>query len=245
MGRLVAAEWVKLRTIPVGWGLLAAAVVLSAAAVSGAILSADGAGITLGSTVGIRRALHVTGTGSILVLVLGVVISAGEYRTQTATDTFLTTPRRHWVLGAKLTLAAVVGAVFGLVSSGVAFGLAHVLYAVEDATFPTTDPEVWLTLGGAVLYATLFALLGVAVGHLVRNQIVAIVGALAWLLIVENLLINFSAELSRWLPGGAGQAIVRTPQPGLLDPLPAAALLASYAAAIAAAGLYAAANRDA
>ncbi|MGL5810284.1 MAG: hypothetical protein ACRCYQ_10095, partial [Nocardioides sp.] len=82
-------------------------------------------------------------------------------------------------------------------------------------------------------------------GHLVRNQVVAIVAALGWLLVVENLLITFSTEASKWLPGGAGQAIVRTPQASLLDPLPAAALLCAYALVIAAAGMYAAATRDA
>lgn len=245
MAQLLHAEWLKLRTVPVGWGLLAMAVVLSAAAVTGAILSADSAGVALESTDGVRRALHVTGTGSILVLVLGVVISAGEYRTATATDTYLTTPRRHRVLAAKLGLATGVGVVFGAASSLVALVLGHVVYAIEDATFPTDEPEVWLTLGGAIIYAVLFAILGVVFGHLVRNQVAAIVSALAWLLVVENLLINFSADLSRWLPGGAGQAIVRTPQPGLLDPLPAAGLLAAYAAVIAAAGLWAAATRDA
>ena len=123
--------------------------------------------------------------------------------------------------------------------------LAHLLYATQDATFPTGEPEVWLTLTGAIGYAALFAMLGVVLGHLIRNQVAAIVGALAWLLVIENLLINFSTDISRWLPGGAGQAIVRTPQPGLLDPLPATALLAAYTTAIAIAGLYAAANRDA
>ncbi|MGL5810005.1 MAG: ABC transporter permease, partial [Nocardioides sp.] len=206
MVRLLRAEWLKLATVPVGWGLLGAAVLLSALAVSGAILSSDSAGVALESTAGVRRALHVTGTGSILVLVLGIVVSAGEYRTQTATDTFLTTPLRHQVLAAKMTLLAGVGAVFGLVSGAVAYVLAHILYAIEGATFPSRDTEVWLTLSGAMLYATLFAVLGVVFGHLVRNQVVAIVAALGWLLVVENLLITFSTEASKWLPGGAGQA---------------------------------------
>lgn len=245
MTALLRAEVLKLRTVPVGWALLAAAVVLSAAAVSGAVLSAADAGVALDTSAGVRRALHVTGTGSILVLVLGVVVSAGEYRTQTATDTFLTTPRRGRVLAAKLFVGSLVGAVFGLVSATVALVLAHVLYDAEGLAFPTAEPEVWLTLGGAVLYAVLFALLGVALGHLVRNQVTAIVAALAWLLVVENVLITFSADLGRWLPGGAGQAIVRTPQPGLLEPLPAAALLAVYAAVAVAVGLRVAATRDA
>ncbi len=201
--------------------------------------------MALESTDGIRRALHVTGTGSILVLVLGIVMSAGEYRTQTATDTFLTTPRRGRVLIAKLGVAAMVGAGFGLVAATVAVGAAYALYGIEGASFPGSEPEVWLTLGGAVIYAALFAVLGVVVGHLVRSQLVAIVCALAWLLVVENLLITFSADVAKWLPGGAGQAIVRTPQPGLLDPLPAVGLLVVYSAAIAAAGIYAAAHRDA
>src|SRR5439155_26494544 len=102
---LLAAEWLKLRTTRLLHGMVPATVALSCAAVAGAVLSANGAG-ALESTDGIRRVLPVTGIGAIIVLVVGVIISSGEYRHGTAADTFLTTPRRHQVLAAQFVVGA-------------------------------------------------------------------------------------------------------------------------------------------
>ncbi len=54
MGRLLAAEWLKARTSRLLVATVPAAVLISAAAVAGAVLSADGAGVALDSTDGIR-----------------------------------------------------------------------------------------------------------------------------------------------------------------------------------------------
>jgi ABC-2 type transport system permease protein len=241
---LLAAEWLKLRTTRLLWGMIPATVALSFAAVAGAVLAADGAA-ELESADGIRRVLSVTGTGAILVLVVGILISAGEYRHGTAADTFLTTPRRDRVLVAKLTAGAAVGVAAGVITSVACVGVASILYAVEDSTFPFGDAEVWLTLVGALAYTTLFALLGVALGSLVRNQVLAVAAALAWLAVIEHTLVTLLPDLGRWLPAAAGQAIVRTPADDLLSPLAGAAVLTAYSAAIALAGLRVVATRDA
>jgi ABC-2 type transport system permease protein len=241
---LVAAEWLKLRTTRLLHGAIPAAIALSCAAVAGTILSHDG-GAPLESGEGVRRALSVTGTGAIVVLVLGIVISAGEYRHGTAADTFLTTPRRHRVVVAKLALGAGAGLATGVIASLACVGVASVVYRTEGATFPFDDTEVWLTLAGALAYTTLFAILGVALGALVRNQVLAVAGALAWLAVVEHTLVNLVPDIGRWLPAAAGQAIVRTPLDGLLSPPAGTALLAAYATATALAGVRVVATRDA
>lgn len=241
---LVAAEWLKLRTTRLLLGLVPAAVAISSAAVAGAALSADGARL-LESSEGIRRVLSVTGTGAILVLIIGVLVATGEYRHGTAADTFLTTPRRHHVLAAKLAVGAAVGLGAGIVIAAAGTGIASALYALEGARFPFGDAEVWLTLAGAAAYVTLFAIVGVAFGSLVRNQVVAVAGALAWFAVVEHTLVNLAPDIGRWLPAAAGQAIVRTPLDGLLSPVAGVAVLAAYGTAIAAAGIRIAATRDA
>jgi ABC-2 type transport system permease protein len=241
---LVSAEWLKLCTTRLLYGMIPATVALSFAAVAGAVLSADSAD-DLESTDGIRTTLSVTGTGAILVLVVGILVSAGEYRHGTAADTFLTTPRRHRVVVAKLIVGAGVGLIAGALTALVCVGGAAVLYALEGATFPFGDAEVWLTLVGAIGYATLFAILGVALGSLIRNQVLAIACALAWLAVIEHTLVNLVPDLGRWLPAAAGQAIVRTPVADLLSPTAGAAVLIAYSAAIALAGVRVAATRDA
>jgi ABC-2 type transport system permease protein len=246
MGRVVAAEWLKLRKTWFRWGTVPAVVLLAAVAVAGLVLSSEGAGAALFEpTEGARQAaLHLTSTGAVLVIVLGIVISAGEYRTQTATDTFLTTPRRRRVLGAKLYVGALLGLALGALGAAIGLPIAYLLFEAEGAAFPTGSAEVWLTLGGVVLVAALFGALGVAFGSLVRNQLVAVVSALVAVLLVEQLLAQTLDSVARWLPGNAGAAVVRTPG-DFLDPGAGAVLLLAYALAIAAAGMIVVVRRDA
>ena len=246
MGRLVAAEWLKLRTTRILWATVPAVVLLCGVAVAGLVLSSEVAGVVLlEPTEGVRNAaLHLTSTGAALVMVLGIIISAGEYRTQTATDTFLTTPRRSRVVAAKLATGAILGVALGGLSAAVGLPVAYVWFEAEGAAFPSGDAELWLTLGGVVLYASLFAILGVAFGSLVRNQVVAIVSALIFVLLLEQLLTQAGASIAEWFPGNAGAAVVRTPGE-FLDPGVGAALLLAYALVIALAGTVVVARRDA
>ena len=246
MRRLVAAEWLKLRTTRILWATVPAVVLLCGVAVAGLVLSSEVAGVVLlEPTEGVRNAaLHLTSTGAALVMVLGIIISAGEYRTQTATDTFLTTPRRSRVVAAKLATGAILGVALGGLSAAVGLPVAYVWFEAEGAAFPSGDAELWLTLGGVVLYASLFAILGVAFGSLVRNQVVAIVSALIFVLLLEQLLTQAGASIAEWFPGNSGAAVVRTPGE-FLDPGVGAALLLAYALVIALAGTVVVARRDA
>lgn len=243
MTDLLAAEWLKLRTTRLLYGTIPLAVVLSFAAVAGEVVAADSAR-ALESSDGIAHVLAVTGTGALVVLVVGIMISAGEYRHGTVADTFLTTPGRGPVIAVKLLVAAALGVAVGAVSALASVGIAAVLYPVEGATFPLGDGDVWLTLGGALVYTGLFAVIGVGLGALVRNQVLAAALALAWFAVVEHTLVNLVPDIGRWLPVAAGQAIVRTPLENLLSPPAGVAVLASYAAAIALAGARAVATRD-
>lgn len=244
MTDLIAAEWLKLRTTRLLLGVIPAAVAISVAAVVGAVISADGPSV-LESAEGIRRVLSVTGAGALLVLIVGVVVSAGEYRFDTAADTFLTTPRRHRVVIAKLVAGAALGLAAGMLIATACLAVVTVTYQADGATFPFDDPDVWLTLAGLLTYSTLFAVLGVGIGALIRSQTLAVGLALAWFAVVEHTLVNLAPGIGRWMPAAAGQAIVRTPLDGLLPPAGGAIVLAAYAAAAAVAGVRAAAGRDA
>jgi ABC-2 type transport system permease protein len=124
-------------------------------------------------------------------------------------------------------------------------GIATLLYNIEGATFPFDDAEVWAILAGTLAYTTLFAILGVAIGVLIRNQVLAIALALAWLAVIEHTLVTLVPDIGRWLPVAAGQAIVRTDLDDLLSPLAGTAVLTAYAVVIATAGIRVAATRDA
>jgi ABC-2 type transport system permease protein len=228
MTELVAAEWLKLRTTRLLHGTVPAAVGLSVAAVAGMAL-ADHAP-DLSSAEAARRVLSVAGAGAVVVLVIGILVSAGEYRHGTAGDTFLTTPRRRSVLAAKLTVAAIVGTAVGVLTGAACVVAAIALYRPESTTLQLTDADVWLVLPATAAYTGLFATLGVGLGAVIRNQVAAVAVALAWIAIIEHTLVNLAPSIGRWLPAGAGQAILRTPIDGLLSPPAAVVVLAAYTA---------------
>src|ERR687892_817734 len=246
MGRLVGAEWLKLRTTRFLWGTVPAVGLLAGVALAGLVLSSEVAGVALlEPTEGARQAaLHLTSTGTVLVIVLGIVISAGEYRTQTATDTFLTTPRRGHVLTAKLAIGALLGLALGALGAALALPIASLLFEAEGKSLPVGSEEVWLTLGGVVLSGSLLGILGVAFGSLVRNQLVAVVSALTSVLLVEQLLAQTADSVARWLPGNAGAALVRVPGE-FLEPGAGAAVLLAYSLTLALAGIVVVVRRDA
>jgi ABC-2 type transport system permease protein len=240
---LVAAEWFKLRTTRLLLGLVPAAVALSLASLAGVVVAAkDAAALEEVDT--IRGMFSVTGAGAILVLVFGIIISTNEYRHGTASDTFLTTPRRQRVVAAKLTVGGAVGLTVGAVIAATCLPLSAALYRARGASLPT-DSEVWLTLAGVVAYTGLFAVVGVAFGSVIRNQTLAIAVALAWFGVIEHTLISLVRSLGRWFPFAAGEALVRAPLDNLLSPIVGLFVLVGYGAVLAAVGMRVAATRDA
>jgi ABC-2 type transport system permease protein len=243
---LLAAEVLKLRTTRTVWGLLAATVAVSVLAVASAVIVGADTSLDPESARGVRSILSVTVNGAIFVLVLGVIISAGEYRHRTATDSFLTTPRRWKVIAAKLCVAGAAGVVFGAFSAGVSMAAAAAVYRIEGFTLPLGSSDAWATFAGAIFYAALFGAIGAATGSLIRNQVVAIVGWLVWLAVVEHIAAaGFLPEVGRWLPVEAGRALVLSPNEDLLAPATAALVLATYAVAIMGLAIFTERYRDA
>jgi ABC-2 type transport system permease protein len=240
---LAAAEWLKLRTTRLLAGTLPVAVALSVAAVAGMVLSAHASPLRASDEV--RRILSAAGAGAIVLLVVGILMAAGEHRHGTVADTYLTTPTRVPVIAAKVLVAGGVGAVVGVLTAGACVITGIALAPTRDITVPLDGSDVWLALPATGLYAGLFAIIGVAVGTLARNQVAAIAVALGWIAIVEHTLVNLVPNAGRWLPVGAGQAILRTPIDGLLDPPVAAVVLVASAALAVAAAMLVEGRRDA
>ena len=68
-------------------------------------------------------------------------------------------------------------------------------------------------------------------GRLIPNQILAVLGALIWLFLIEALLVAFLPEVGRWLPGGAANGLLQSSafDNDLLDPWAGGLLLLAYA----------------
>jgi hypothetical protein len=139
---------------------------------------------------------------SVFVLILGIIGMTGEYRHMTITATFLASPRRAPVMLAKAVAYAVFGAIFGIVNFVVSLSLATITLAGKDhaAIVPSESLQ---TLGGVILGFAIYAILGVAVGSLIRNQVAALIIALVFVFLIQPLLSTFVDWTTAWLPGGA------------------------------------------
>ena len=172
---------------------------------------------------------HVLAIGvvtSFSMLILGVMLSAGEDRHRTSLSTYLAEPRRDRVLLAKLITAALVGAVAGALIFGLDLAIALPVYAAKGVHhLPVDIATLWT---GTTLLTACFALLGVALGALTRNTVAAIVGALVWAAVIELAVLQpLFPALAKWLPTGAAVSLtVATDHHALLPPALAALVLA-------------------
>ncbi len=157
----------------------------------------------------VRSVYAAASAATALVMTIGILGMTTEYRHQTVTPTFLATPRRSRVLVAKTVALAAVGLAVGVLCSLVVLGLATALLTLRThAAIPVST--VLQVQGGVLLAYTVYAVLGVSYGALVRNQIAAIVSALLWTGLAESLLVTFLPEVGRWLPGGAAAGLTQT-----------------------------------
>ena len=218
-------EYRKLTSTPAVWvgsGVMVALAVVGC--VTNIFLAGTNGQPALGSTANVSKSLSVSAVTGMTMLILGILVMAGEFRHRTILATYLGEPHKGRVLLAKLVLMGALGAVAGAVVFGLTVGIAIPLYAAKGVhDIPLDIARYWL---GATLATGCYALLGVAVGALVRNTVGAIVGALVWVQVVEQLLLaNIFPELAKWLPTGAAVGLTVPANPGQDVLSPGVALL--------------------
>ncbi len=239
---LFRVELLKVRTTRL-WIVLLAAVVGVVSLIIVAVLGTSSpdpqaqALHSLKTVSDVRTLLQIGGLSATLALVLGATMSTSEHRYGTAGTTYLATPRRARVVTAKMLAAVPVGALFGLVGGCVPLLVALVWFAAKGHSVPLDGsiPVEILVLG---LQAAFAAVMGVAVGAVLRSQVAAIVGLLVWVLVVESIVGGLFPAVAKWFPfsGAAGafssegtDRLFRRPEAALLM---AAYLVAGWAAAV-------------
>lgn len=204
---LLVAECRKTVSIKLWWALLIPVVLLSALVNAfGGLFTASLADLGSPSLLPVSLAYSLSLT-SVFAALYGVVTAAGEFRHRTITTTYLQARGRGSVLAAKSAVAAGVGAVYalGAALSGVPAGLLGGGSAPDAAS-------VLVVTGIGVVVVALWAVLGIALGTVLSNQVVALVVTLVYLLLGEFLLSPLLtragsptvARLSSYLPGNAG-----------------------------------------
>ena len=124
--------------------------------------------------------------GLLFVLLLGILVVTNEYFHQTATATFLATPQRTRVIAGKLLATTVSAAVLcvGLTVLAVIAGV--IFLQIDGETFALTDPAVVRALLLNLLAYGIWAVFGVGFGTLIRNQLAAVIVALALYLVASQ-----------------------------------------------------------
>ncbi|TFD70936.1 ABC transporter permease [Cryobacterium gelidum] len=226
--RSVSAEFAKIFTTRLWWilaivlfcyiGLLAGGLAALFGGVQTGVISPDtvntgGAAITFGTLPPLIYSFA-SSVGYVFPVLLGALASTGEFRHQTLTPTFLATPRRGVVLGAKTVTLILIGAGLGLVALAASVGIGGGVLSAFGVDALLQGSGTWLLVARTLLAMGLWAAIGVGLGVLVPNQVASIVIVLAFTQFIEPLLrlaasfLEVTAKIGNFLPGAASDALV-------------------------------------
>lgn len=180
---------------------------------------------------------QVTSVAAFFATLAGLLAVTSEYRYGTIRFTRVFEPRRHVVLAAKLAAVGLVGIVFAFLCVAVAFGAGPAIFTVRDIDVAVTSSDTLVLVLGPFAASALSAMIGVAVGTLVRNQVGALVAFFAYGLLVDALLFAALPSVGRLLPGQAGNALVGQLNEDFVAPGVAAVVLAAWTLAFVVAAL--------
>jgi ABC-2 type transport system permease protein len=196
MKPLLRAELIKLSTTRTFAALAGAAIAISL------IITVLVAVLTEPTEDSVLVDVFASDLSAFFIFMLAVIGIAGEWRHRTITSSLLAAPDRLRLLAAKALAFAAAGAVLSVM---VSLAIAIVGTAVVSARgLPLPEAgELAELLGRNALVATLVGALGVGLGALVRNQVVAVVGVLVLGFMVEPMVITLVPEVGRFGPFSA------------------------------------------
>ncbi len=155
-----------------------------------------------------------TSFGYVFPLLVGTLMVTTEFRHKTLTPTFLAVPRRGVALAAKVVIGVVMGLLFGVLGLVATVGPGAVILAASGLETGLASSDTWALAGRMLLAFVLWTLVGIGVGSVVRNQVVAIVIVLAFTQFIEPLVrlaggfVEGLQPVINALPGAAGDALV-------------------------------------
>jgi hypothetical protein len=264
MSTLVATELLKIRTTRSWWGILiglmlwAALWTLPSAFVAGSEFT-PGQPVPGMDDDSMARSVYtsaLTSFGYVFTLALGILVISGEYRHQTVTPTFLATPRRHLVVVAKWLSTSAYSALYGVAGLAVSIAVSVTILSLRGEVLNLGAEGLVRSLALALLGFVLWGLIGIGVGTLIGNQVVAILVGIGFVFVefVATIALSFVSwgpDVLRWFPSQATTAMLapNTQQPdgSSLEILPwwgGALLLLAYALVSAALGARLTLRRD-
>jgi len=231
--RALKSEWLKLVSVRTTWTLLAATVLIEGL---GATLSA-----ALGDVEDLRKgdvSAFIIGLRlqTVLMFTLGALLSTNEFRHGTANSTFVVTPKRERVILAKLVVGFAVGVAGALLYIAFHAGLSLSILASRDVAVDS-DLVVngYVGVGVGLVLGCLF---GVALGAVLRNQVLTIVVGLVLFTLAGTVSLFIGTDVGQFFPGEALLALQNDPRvEDLLSQTVGGLVLAGYCLVLAVAGM--------
>ena len=252
-GRVVRAEWTKLRALRSTWwcGLIAVLLIVGL----GATIAGSGAPYKISAAnsaaVGVSTVLIGIVIAQLMIGVVGVLAFSGEYGTGMIRATLAVVPSRLPVLWAKLiVLAGLVLPVALLCALADFFAAAAIESSRGGSAISLTDPGVLRTVVGSSLYLTVVVVIGLALGALLRKTAagLSVFAAVFFVVpIVVGALPHKITGFAPYLPSNAGGALWGNPLTTghALSPWAGFAVLCGYAVVLPAAAAWRLRRRDA
>jgi hypothetical protein len=236
--RVVRSEWTKLCALRSTW------VVLAVVALLPAVLAAAIGARTHRATLG--DAFFGVDVSSLLLGVFGILTITGEYGSGLIRATFAAVPRRVPVLTAKALVLAGLSLPVLLAASTAAFWLNRSFAGGS----PAAEPGALRVTIGAAAAPVVLALLGLAMGSLVRHTAAAITLNVLTMLVLPAVLQAVlprgpADDVVRYVPVAAAQALYAADNPfRMLSPGSAVLVLAGWLALLLTAGATVLRRRD-
>ncbi|QWC15820.1 ABC transporter permease subunit [Cellulomonas dongxiuzhuiae] len=213
-GRLVAAEWVKIRSLRSTWWALASTLALFV--LLAAIRTADMASIAdhMPERFLVMPVYATSGVviAQFVLCGLAVVVITGEYRSGQIRATLTAAPTRLPALWAKLAVVVGVVLVTGTVGTLLGWATSAVWFDEVGKSIDITDPEHARLLLGVPLYLAAMTALAFGIGAAIRSTAGGITAMFSLVFIIEPAFsyIPFKPlqELAMYLPTAAGSRLV-------------------------------------
>jgi ABC-2 type transport system permease protein len=204
MTRLIRAELLKLRTTQVWFWLLIAALAISALFVVGPLASNN-----IHTSRDVADMFSNAGIAYVLTFVLGVLGVTTEFRYQTITPTLLATPSRWTLVTAKMITYAILGVLYAAACVIIELLIAVPWLNAKGIDYSLGSNGVPHALISVFVVLALFGIIGLGVGALVKNQIVAVTVGIVFLVVLQNILVAIPGvkHVYPYLPGGAAASI--------------------------------------
>ena len=192
-GGLLAAEWIKLRSLRSTWAVLGfGAFVVIGFAVSRSENTVQSwpefDAVTQHAFAPMGDAFNGLIVSVLMIVAgsMGALSIVGEYANGMIRTTFTAVPDRTRVIAAKVLVLGVVMLVFGVVVSGAAFWSSQAILSGLHIGLSIGDPVVFRAVAATALLVPVSALIGLGIGAIARHIAFAIVGVCAVLVVIPG-----------------------------------------------------------